>query len=349
MKAVLIALTITGALLTAYGLFNAQTESKKFLQAPQYSAEIQSAWTQWRQQHGKAYGTDTEHAFRLANFAANYNEIKSINANPSFTWKAALNKFSDLTKKEFTSQYTGYKATDRARKEVSLKNNAVVRSSTSKDWETEGAVTPVKDQGACGSCWAFSATGAMEGLYYLLHNNLLSFSEQFFLNCDKNFPDMGCNGGNSAITMMWTEDNGIITEDRMPYLARDEQTCYWDKYTSQFFNADMLDVPADDNDELISAIDRQPISIAVAAEKFMHYSSGVFNDWTCGTDLDHAILAVGYGQTSTGQKYYRVKNSWNTSWGEAGYIRFERRDGQGVGICGITSAACYPTGENPKP
>jgi len=187
----------------------------------------------------------------------------------------------------------------------------------------------------------------MEGLDYQLNGTLRNFSEQFFLNCDHNFPDMGCNGGNSAITMMWTETNGIVTTDYMPYVGH-EMTCYWSKYTSTFFNKETVDVPADDNDEMLAAINQQPVSIAVDAGKMMHYESGIMNDWSCGVDLDHAILAVGYGGQGD-QMYYRVKNSWNTSWGEAGYIRFARKEGKGVGICGLTKAAVYPTGQNPKP
>ena len=347
MKTILLALTITGALLTAAGLYNTTQSSVPASLANKtlYSEEITSSWVQWKQQYNKSYGTESNESFRLQNFAQNYAEIKAVNSNPDFTWTAGLNQFSDLSKKEFTSTYTGHKDLNlRSKKPISLKSQSV---STSRDWVADGAVTPVKDQGACGSCWAFSATGAMEGLYYKLHNELKSFSEQFFLNCDKNFPDMGCNGGNSAITMMWTETNGIITEDRMPYTATVASYCYWNKYTSDFFNHDMLDVPADDNEEMVAAIDRQPISIAVAAEKFMHYQSGIFNDWSCGRKLTHSPLAVGYGQEN-GNMFYKVKNSWNSTWGEAGYIRFARRTGKSVGMCGLTSAATYPVGENPK-
>jgi len=348
MKSILLALTITGALLATYSLVNLQraNANTKFLMTPEYSGEIHSAWNHWRQQFGKTYGTSSDEAFRLGNFAANYNEIQTINSNSEFTWTAGLNQFSDLTKAEFKLKYTGHKESSVKRtNQRSLKH---LKASDSKDWVIDGAVTPVKDQGACGSCWAFSATGAMEGLNYLLHNKLDSYSEQFFLNCDKSYPDMGCNGGNSAIAMMRTEKTGIITEDRMPYDAAVQPDCYWSKYTSDFFNNDLIDVPKDDNEEMVAAIDRQPISIAVAAEKFMHYQSGIFNDWTCGNELDHAILAVGYG-SENGKLFYKVKNSWNTTWGEAGYIRFARKTGKSVGMCGLTSAACYPTGENPKP
>jgi len=341
MKSTAIALAIITALTVTAGVWKvSQTESK-------YDTEIMDAWKQWKQTHGRAYGTQSDEEYRLSVFAQHHKDIKAANSNPNFTFKSALNKFSDLTKAEFKNAYLKHKEHFRMRKYTSLKNNNL-KSGGMKDWTTEGAVTPVKDQGACGSCWAFSATGALEGLDYLLNGTLRTFSEEFFLLCDKHFPNMGCNGGNSAITMMWTQDNGVVTEDRMPYRANDQGTCYWSKYTSDFFNKDMLDVPKSDNDELLAAVDRQPISIAVAAEKFMHYQSGIFNDWTCGTDLDHAILLVGYGEDSTG-KYYKVKNSWGTSWGESGYIRFARQTGQGVGMCGITEAACYPTGQNPKP
>ena len=343
MRSFIVALTIATALIATAGVWKATQSQQKNL----YEAETLAAWTQWKQSQGKSYGTESEHSYRLSVFAKHFSDIKTVNSNPDFTFKAALNKFSDQTVEEFKSQMLTYKDYPRQKNVVSLKNNNL-KSGGMKDWTTEGAVTPVKDQGACGSCWAFSATGALEGLDYLLNGTLRSFSEEMFLLCNKHYPDMGCNGGNSAITMMWTQTNGVVTEDRMPYRASDTGTCYWNKFNSIFFNKDMLDVPHTDNDELVSAVDQQPISIAVAAEKFMHYQSGIFNDWTCGTDLDHAILLVGYGENSTG-KYYKIKNSWGLSWGEAGYIRFARNEGKSVGMCGITEAACYPTGQNPLP
>jgi len=341
MKTALIALATIGALMTIAGIhkFNSSVTSSKC------GSEVHCAWEAWKVEHGKNYLSQEEHDNRFSIFTANHEKINKINTTPEFTWTAGHNKFSDLTLQEFKATYTGYKPVERLMNTRSQKHLAV---SAERDWVADGAVTPIKDQGACGSCWAFSATGAMEGLQYKLHNTLPSYSEKFFLQCDKNFPDMGCNGGNSAITMMWTEANGIITEDRMPYTPSDAGTCYWNKYTSDFFNNDLIDVPADDNDEMIAAIDQQPISIAVDAGLMQHYKNGILNDWSCGTDLDHAILAVGYGSVN-GNLYYKVKNSWGTSWGEAGYIRFARRTGKGVGMCGLTSAACFPTGENPKP
>lgn len=343
MKAILITLAITGAILLAGGLFNLSKSSNTQL----YSSDVLDAWNTWKQTQNKSYGTNSNEAYRLSVFATHHANVKAANNNHSFTFKSALNRFSDLTVQEFKAQYTGYKHNESSRRNtMTLKNLDSVPAT--KDWVLDGAVTPVKDQGACGSCWAFSATGAMEGLNYILNKNLLSFSEQFFLNCNKHYPDMGCNGGNSAITMMWTETNGIITEDKMPYTAKVQNNCYWSKYTSDFFNKDTVDVPADDNDEMLKAINQQPVSIAVDAGLMMHYSSGIMNDWTCGTDLDHAILAVGYGVEGTNM-FYKVKNSWNTTWGEAGYIRFARRAGKGTGMCGLTRAATYPIGQNPKP
>jgi len=341
MKTALIALATIGALMTIGRIHKLNSSYS----SQQCGSDVSCAWEAWKVEHGKNYLSQEEHDNRFSIFAANHEKINKINSNPQFTWTAGHNKFSDLTVKEFKATYTGYKPVERLTNVRSQKHLAV---SSERDWVADGAVTPIKDQGACGSCWAFSATGAMEGLNYKLTGSLPNYSEEFFLLCDKGFPDMGCNGGNSAITMMWTESNGIITQDRMPYNANDKGTCYWSKYTSDFFNNDLIDVPADDNDEMIAAIDQQPVSIAVDAGLMQHYSHGILNDWSCGTDLDHAILAVGYGEEN-GNLYYKVKNSWGTSWGEAGYIRFARRTGKSVGMCGLTSAACYPTGQNPKP
>jgi KDEL-tailed cysteine endopeptidase len=138
----------------------------------------------------------------------------------------------------------------------------------------------------------------------------------------------------------YVKAEGIETEQAYPYEAV-ERTCRYNKAIAYVKNTGHRDIAKDDNDALMASIAQQPISVAVDAPPFQLYSSGIFSNWNCGTSLDHGVLAVGYG-AENGALYYKIKNSWGTSWGEKGYIRFARRTGKGVGMCGVTRMASYP-------
>jgi len=212
----------------------------------------------------------------------------------------------------------------------------------SVDWVAAGAVTPVKNQGSCGSCWSFSTTGALEGAYKLKYGTLESFSEQQLVSCDD--VDLGCNGGWMDDAFDWTAKNGgLCTEAAYPYTsgAGKNAACV----TGCTANANVApkshtDVTANSVTALMSAVAQQPVSIAIQANQaaFQSYSSGVLTG-RCGERLDHGVLAVGYG-TENGVDYWLVKNSWGPDWGENGYIKIERSDAD---LCGVLLAASYPT------
>lgn len=226
------------------------------------------------------------------------------------------------------------------------------------DWTSAGAVTAVKDQGQCGSCWSFSSTGALEGAYYNKYGTLESFSEQQLVDCDtlKNGGrDHGCNGGLMDNAFAWIGKNGgLCKESAYPYVSGTTKTggtCQTScKVVAGSKVAKFVDVAPSDDKLMMTALSMQPVAVAIEADQreFQLYKSGVFTG-TCGTNLDHGVLVTGYGSANNFD-YYIVKNSWGTSWGQGGYILLGRglnpdtgvEYNKGNGQCGVLMEASYP-------
>lgn len=216
------------------------------------------------------------------------------------------------------------------------------------DWVLAGAVTPVKNQGNCGSCWAFSSTGAIEGAHFVETGELVSLSEQNLMDCDT--VDNACEGGLMENAFEFEEStNGLCSEDEYPYLATDDSICSSNCTKIPHTQVkSYTDIPSGDKHALIASIVMQPTSVAMdaGALSFQFYSGGVFSENSCGADgsIDHGVLAVGYGKDeSSGLTYFRVKNSWGDSWGEDGYFRLKRNSPNQYGTCAILAYMTAPT------
>jgi len=228
------------------------------------------------------------------------------------------------------------------------------------DWTEKGVVTDVKAQGTCGSCWAFSTTGAIEGVDAIVTGELKSLSEQMLIDCETTRDD-GCDGGLMDFAFDFVHANGgIDTEESYPYREKQGQ-CDLNRLNRHVVTIDGFeDVPEDDEVALKKAVAHQPVSVAIEADhlEFQLYSGGVFDDLSCGTDLNHGVLVVGYGAdrhgaggNSTARPYWKVKNSWGALWGEGGFVKLARTVERKLdeGECGVAKMASYPvkTGLDP--
>jgi len=309
--------------------------------------DYQFLFTKFVEQHGKNYEAD-EFFVRYNIFKNNLQTIHSHNAMGNNSYTLGMNKFGDMTSAEFKAQYLGYKHREqpylRAKNTPHQKIHNVAAYPTSVDWRNANtnpknvvAVTPVKNQQQCGSCWAFSTTGSVEGAWAAAGHPLVSLSEQQLIDCSGSFGNQGCNGGLMDQAFEYIISNkGICSEDSYPYTAQDGncQTC-----TSVATITSYSDVPSGQETSMMDFIQKGPISIAIEADQyvFQFYSGGVLDDSSCGTQLDHGVLVVGYGVDSL-KPYWSVKNSWGSDWGESGYIRLVRNKNE----CGLALSASQP-------
>jgi len=312
-------------------------------------AQLDSEWTAYKSFHGKSYGPSEDGLRRLI-WEENIKRVAIHNLEHSIgkhTYTLSMNVYGDLSSEEFLKVVLGgcvlgkrNKTSDAA---TFLKSD-FIQAPVAVDWRTKGLVTPVKNQKQCGSCWAFSTTGSLEGQTAKKTKVLPSLSEQQLVDCSVKFGNMGCMGGLMDNAFRYIKENGgIDSEASYPYEARDNRCRFLEKNVSANV-VGYTDIPEGDEAALTQAIATiGPISVAIDASHFSFqlYHKGVYYEPQCSsTRLDHGVLAVGYGTDKDAKEdFYIVKNSWGASWGDLGYIMMARNKKNN---CGIATQSSYP-------
>ncbi|KAM1154222.1 hypothetical protein FF1_036604 [Malus domestica] len=329
------------AILITLGTLASQATSRTL-----YEASIAAKHEQWMEKFGRVYQDSAEKERRFHIFKNNVEFVEKFNSEGKKKYKLSINQFSDMTHEEFLRHHTGYKkpteSTSSADASFTYESLSLAAVPPSIDWRKQDAVTPVKDQGNCGSCWAFSAVAAVEGITKIKTGKLISLSEQQLVSCDTS--NFGCQGGDMAKAFAYIQQNGgIASEKNYPYQGSDG-TCDMNRENEAAAKiTNYARVTRNSETDLLKAVSMQPVSVAiVASQAFELYSGGLFTDDYCGTELNHAVTIIGYGTTEDGTPYWLIKNSWSTSWGENGYMKILRNADAPEGVCGLAMDASYP-------
>jgi len=328
--------------MAASTLFKAAIFAACILVSLAIQPKLNAKWAEYKAYHKKVY-RPLEDLRHRQTWEENLMKISIHNLEESLgqhTWTMGVNAFTDLTAEEFKQMHNCNRKGNNQINATFFEEDGNVQLPKFVDWRKKGAVTPIKDQGQCGSCWAFSSIASLEGLNAIKNKKLANFSEQQLVDCSKK--DHGCNGGLMVTALSYTAKNGIESEKGYPYKAKDQQ-CAFNKSEVVFKNKGVKQIAQGSEIGLTKAVAQVgPISVAIDAShgSFQMYQSGVYYEPQCDPDfLDHGVTVVGYG-TENQHPYYLVKNSWGTGWGDKGYIKMSRNRKNN---CGIASMASFPT------
>ena len=308
-------------------------------------------WSQFKDfqdRFNRKYDTLIELETRFQIFRTNLRNIIIHNLDHTQNFTMGINQFTDLTPEEFTAQYVGGVKTEVGSYGCGTFSSHNSGDPVSIDWTTKGVVNSVRDQGQCGSCWAFATTANAESVWAIEKGQLLDLSEEFLVDCASGvgYFNMGCNGGQPDSALKYMINNGQCSEASYPYTSGvTKQAGSCQKCSSAGVNfSNCYDVTPKDQVALKSAVSKQPVVIAIEADTryFQSYSSGILTDGIkCGTSLDHAVEIVGFG-SENGIDYWKVRNSWSQSWGENGYIRIQKTSSTNdIGVCGLASEPSF--------
>ncbi|XP_060553709.1 procathepsin L-like [Ruditapes philippinarum] len=315
-----------------------------------FDKSLDSEWEAYKVTHKKNYVSKEEESLRRLLWEDNLQYVQSHNLQADrgvHTFWLGMNEYADMGVKEFVAVMNGYKhnatAVSRCGHYMTPNNIEVSDLPDTVDWRDKGYVTPIKNQGQCGSCWSFSATGSLEGQHFRKTQNLVSLSEKNLMDCSEREGNHGCKGGLMDQAFAYVIQNkGIDTEESYPYEPRDG-LCRFKADNIGATEVSCMDIEHESESDLQKAVAMEgPISVAIDAghRSFQLYRSGVYKEPACSSiRLDHGVLAVGYGSES-GQDYWLVKNSWGTTWGDRGYVMMARND---KNMCGIATQASFPT------
>uniref|UniRef100_A0A663MXK6 CATL1 protein n=2 Tax=Athene cunicularia TaxID=194338 RepID=A0A663MXK6_ATHCN len=291
---------------------------------------LEEAWEGWKSLHAKEYPGEAE-AIRREVWEKNLRRIQQHNweeARGQHGFRLAMNHYGDLTDEEFNQLLNGFSPAWQEEPVRVFQASAALKTPAEVDWRAKGYVTPVKNQGHCGSCWAFSATGALEGLVFNQTGKLVVLSEQNLIDCTRKLGNNGCHGGYMTRAFQYVHDNGGLNSEHIyPYTATDTSTCQYNPQ-DRAANCSAIWLVAQGSEaaleQAVAAVG--PVSVAVDASSFhFHfYTSGIFSSMFCSQQVNHGMLAVGYGtsqELGRNVSYWILKNSWSEVWGEQGYIR----------------------------
>lgn len=318
--------------------------------ASPFNAALNGEWEAYKTKYARNYDTAEEESLRRIIWEDNLKYVQTHNLQADrgvHTFWLGMNEYADMTIDEFRSVMNGYKSdpnpVSRCGHYMTPNNVELTDLPDSVDWRDKGYVTPIKNQGQCGSCWSFSTTGSLEGQHFRKTQKLVSLSEKNLMDCSTAEGNHGCHGGLMDLAFAYViKNNGIDTEESYPYEPRDG-TCKFKRENVGATEVSCMDIERESESDLQKAVAMEgPISVAIDAghRSFQLYKTGIYKEPECSSvRLDHGVLAVGYGSEGDAD-YWIVKNSWGTSWGMEGYVKMARNNRN---MCGIATQASFPT------